>query len=256
MSKRHEFIGVKQVIPYDWMRKTANFVLAGMNAKEIRHELHTALAVEGRNVQSGERSAWTRTFLVNNLMAMWPSPAAELIVFRDEAIQVLQKHPDQEFTVQWAMISATYPFWFNTARQAGRLLNLQSRVTQAQIVNCLKEQYGDRQTVSRYARFVVRSFVDWGILRDAVVAGSYERAEPEIVNERDVVALLVYATLLAMPEGQSPFSTLLNNPGIFPFSLPATRGESLLASCDHLKVVRYGLNDELVVLSTGSDRLS
>lgn len=250
MSKRHDSIGVKQVIPYEWMRKTANFMLAGMNAKEIRHELHTALAAEGKNIQPGERSAWTRTFLVNNLMAMWPSPAAELVVFRDVALRALQKCPDQELTIQWAMISSAYPFWFNTARQTGRLLNLQSQVTQAQIVNRLKEQYGDRQTVSRYARFVVRSFVDWGVLKDASVAGSYEKAEPAIVSDRDVIALLVYATLLVLPEGKALLSALLNNPGLFPFCLSAMQGESLLVSSGHFKVARYGLDDELVVLST------
>jgi hypothetical protein len=249
MSKRHESIGVKQVIPYEWMRKTANFVLAGMSAKEIRHELHTALAAEGRNIQPGERSVWTRTFLVNNLMAMWPSPAAELVHFRDMAFQALRKHPDQELMIQWAMISAAYPFWFNTARQTGRLLSLQARVTQAQIVSRLKEQYGDRQTVSRYARFVVRSFVDWGILSDAAVAGCYEKAAPGAVSDRDVIALLVYATLLAIPEGKAPLSMLLNNPALFPFYLPAMHGEGLLGPGGHLKVVRYGLDDELVVLS-------
>lgn len=250
MSKRHDSIGIKQVIPYEWMRKTANFVLAGMNAKEIRHELHTALAAEGRNIQPGERSAWTRTFLVNNLMAIWPSPTTELAVLRDMALQALQKHPGQEIAIQWAMISAAYPFWFNAARQTGRLLNLQSRATQAQIVSRLKEQYGDRQTVSRYARFVVRSFVDWDILKDAAVGGSYEKAEPEIVSDRDVIALLVYAVLLALPEGKAPLSALLNNPGLFPFCLPAMQGESLLGPSCHFKVVRYGLDDELVVLGT------
>jgi hypothetical protein len=124
------------------------------------------------------------------------------------------------------------------------------RVTQAQIVNRLKEQYGDRQTVSRYALFVVRSFVDWGILRDAAVAGSYEKAKPEIVSDRDVIALLVYATLLAMPEGKAALNMLLNNPGLFPFCLPAMQGESLLGPSGHFKVVRYGLDDEFVVLST------
>jgi len=248
MSKRHDAIGIKQIVPYKWMQKTASFVLAGMNGKTIRHELHNALAAEGREIQRRERSAWTRTFLVNNLMAMWPSPAAELVVFRHMALQALQEHPDQELTIQWAMMSAAYPFWFNTARQTGRLLNLQSRVTQAQIVNRLKEQYGDRQTVSRYARFVVRSFVDWGVLRDAAAAGAYEKAEPEIVGDRDVITLLVYATLLTIPEGKAPLSMLLSNPGLFPFCLPAMQGKSLLGPSGHFNVVHYGLDDELVVL--------
>lgn len=248
MSKRHESIGIKQVIPYEWMRKTANLVLAGMSTKEIRQELHAALAAEGRNFEPGQRSMWTRTFLVNNLMAMWPSPAVELAPFRDIALQALQTHPDQELTIQWAMISAAYPFWFNTARQTGRLLSLQAQVTQAQIVNRLKEQYGDRQTVSRYARFVVRSLVDWGVLRDAAVVGRYEGTKPTAVSDRDIIALLVYATLLAMPEGKAPLVTLLNNPALFPFHLPAMTGESLLGPSHHFKVVRYGFDDELVLL--------
>ncbi len=43
---------------------------------------------------------------------------------------------------------------------------LQDQVTQTQTVNHLKELYGDRQTVSRYARCVIRSFIAWGALKD------------------------------------------------------------------------------------------
>jgi hypothetical protein len=117
-------------------------------------------------------------------------------------------------------------------------------------VKRLKEQYGDRQTVSRYARFVVRSFVDWGILKETSVAGSYEKSEPKSFIDRDVFSLLVYSTLLALPEGKASLSLLLNNPGLFPFYLPPIQVASLPAPGGRFKVVRYGLDDELVVLST------
>lgn len=248
MGSRHDSIGVKQVIPYEWIRKTTRLMLAGLSAKEIRQELHAALSAAGRQVQSGERSAWTRTFLVNNLMAIWPSPAAELTAFRDRALRTLRDHPDQELAIHWAMISSVYPFWFNTARQTGRLLNLQAQTTQAQIVNRLKEQYGDRQTVSRYARFVVRSFVDWGVLKDTGFAGSYQKAEPIVITSRDLTVLLLEAALLATPDGKAPLNALLGSPAFFPFHLPAMRGESFIDDSGCLKLVRYGLDDELLTI--------
>lgn len=249
MGTRHDSIGVKQVIPYEWMRKAASLVLAGLPPKEIRQELHTALTLDGKQFQLGERSAWTRTFLVNNLMAIWSSPDIELSSFREIAQDLLRAHPDQATTIHWAMISATYPFWFNTAKQTGRLLNLQTQVTQAQIVSRLKEQYGDRQTVSRYARFVVRSFVDWGALRDATTTGCYEKANFLSVAHHDVTALLLYAALLASPEGKAPLGVLLASPAFFPFHLPALRGENVLGWTRCLKIVRYGLDEELLTIT-------
>ena len=249
MGNRHDSIGIKQVLPYEWLQRTANLTLAGLSTKEIRQELHTTIALEGRQVQSGERSAWTRTFLVNNLMTVWPSPALEMNSFRDAALSALRICPDQEPAIHWAMISASYPFWFNTARQTGRLLNLQVQATQAQIVRRLKEQYGDRQTVSRYARFVIRSFVDWAALKDATKKGCYEKGDVLTVANEEVTALLLHASLFAIPEGKAPLSLLLGNPAFFPFRLAPLRGENLLGRANSLRIIRYGLDDELLTLS-------
>jgi hypothetical protein len=248
MGNRHQSIGVKQVIPYEWVRKTARLMLAGMDAREIRQELHAALNAAGKQVQSGERSAWTRTFLVNNLMAIWPSPDPELAPFRDVALRALQKYPDQELPIQWAVISAAYPFWFNIARQVGRLLNLQAQATQAQIVGRLKEQYGDRQTVSRYARFVVRSFVDWGVLEDADTTGCYRKKEPISLAHGEVTAILLHAALLATPEGKAPLSSLMSNPALFPFHLVDATSATIVQASEFIKVLRYGLDDEFLTL--------
>ena len=248
MRNRHDSIGIKQVIPYEWMRRTANLMLAGLPPKEIRQELHLTIAHEGRQVQSGERSAWTRKFLVNNLMAVWPSPAIELTSFRDTALSALRTCPDQEQAIHWAMISASYPFWFNTARQTGRLLNLQAKATQAQIISRLKEQYGDRQTVSRYARFVIRSFVYWGALKDSTKTGCYEKGNVLTVANQEITALLLHASLLAMPDGKAPLSVLLGSPAFFPFQLSALSRPNLVGPAGCIKIVRYSLDDELLML--------
>lgn len=206
------------------------------------------LAERKGNGSEGERSNQTRIFVVNNLMKIWVSPDPELMTFRDAALTFLREHPSMGLAVHWAMILAVYPFWFNAARQTGRLLSLQDQVTQTQIINRLKEQYGDRQTVSRYARFVIRSFVAWGALKDSEAKGCYEKAAPVTIPDQDLAILMFEAALHAAPEGAGALALLLNNPAFFPFQLPAMTGDFVSQRTDRMDVVRYGLDDELLKL--------
>jgi len=248
MGKRHEAIGIKQTIRFEWMQKAANLLLAGLDAKTIRQELHEFLSVKKGNGSEGERSDLTRTFVVNNLMNIWVSPDPHLTSFRDASLAFLRENPAMALAVHWGMISAVYPFWFNVALQTGRLLALQDQVTQKQIINRLKEQYGDRQTVSRYARFVIRSFVAWGGLKDSEAKGCYEKAAPVNIPDANLAILIFESALLASPEGKSALRLLLNNPAFFPFQLPVMTGDFVSRRSDRIGVDRYGLDDELLKL--------
>ena len=213
---RHESIGIKQAIRFEWMQKTANLLMAGLDAKTIRQELHEFLADRKGNGSEGTRSNQTRTFVVNNLMKIW--------------------------------VSVVYPFWFNVARQIGRLLALQDQLTQTQIINRLKEQYGDRQTVSRYGRFVIRSFIAWDVLKDSQSKGCYEKTVPVSIVEPDLAILMLESALLATPEAKGAMVLLLNNPAFFPFRLPMMTGDFVSLHNDRIEMVRYGLDDELLKL--------
>jgi len=248
MGKRHEAIGVKQAIHFEWMQKAANLLLAGLDAKTIRQELHEFLADRKGNGSEGERSDQTRTFVVNNLMRIWVSPDPELILFRDASLAFLRENPAMSLAVHWGTISAVYPFWFNVARQTGRLLALQDQVTQTQIINRLKEQYGDRQTISRYARFVIRSFVAWGVLKDSEAKGCYEKAAPVSITGPNLAILMFESALLATPEPKGALGLLLNNPAFFPFQLPVMAGDFISQRSERIEVIRYGLDDELLKL--------
>ncbi|QAZ66817.1 hypothetical protein [Solidesulfovibrio carbinolicus] len=248
MGKRHGAIGIKQTIHFDWMQKAANLLQVGLDAKGIRQELHEFLSNRKGNSSESERSDQTRTFAVNNLMKIWVSPDPELIPFRDASLACLRETPSMALAIHWGMISAVYPFWFNVARQTGRLLALQDQVTQTQIINRLKEQYGDRQTVSRYARFVIRSFVAWAVLKDSDAKGCYERASPISVAEPNLAILMSESALLAIPESKCALGLLLNNPAFFPFQLPVMTGDFISQRSERIDIVRYGLDDELLKL--------
>jgi len=248
MGKRHEAIGIKQAIRFEWMQKAANLLLAGLDAKTIRQELHEFLVDRKGNGSEGERSDQTRTFVVDNIVKTWVSPDPVLVPFRDAALAFLRKHPSMGLAVHWGMISAVYPFWFNVARQTGRLLALQDQVTQTQIINRLKEQYGDRQTVSRYARFVIRSFVAWEALKDSKAKGCYEKAAPVSIADSNLAILMFESALMATPEAKGALGLLLHNPAFFPFRLPMMTGDFVSQHSDRIDVVRYGLDEDLLKL--------
>jgi hypothetical protein len=149
MGKRHEAIGIKQATRFEWMQTAANLLLSGLDAKTISaRSCMSSSRTEKATDQRGERSVQTRTFVFNNLMKIWVAPDPELILFRDASLAFfMRKNQSMALAVHWGMISAVYPFWFNVARQTGCLLALQDQVTQTQIINRLKEQYGYRQTV-------------------------------------------------------------------------------------------------------------
>ena len=112
----------------------------------------------------------------------------------------------------------------------------------------MKEQYGDRQTVSRYGRFVIRSFIAWDVLKDSQSKGCYEKTVPVSIVEPDLAILMLESALLATPEAKGAMVLLLNNPAFFPFWLPMMTGDFVSLHNDRIEMVRYGLDDELLKL--------
>lgn len=124
-------------------------------------------------------------------------------------------------------------------------------IQQAQVFNRLKEQYGDRETVSRNARYTVRSFVAWGVLKDTNTKGCYEKAVPIVITDLDLAVLVYESALLASSEAKSALGLLINNPAFFPFHLPAMTGDFVSQRSKRIDVIRYGLDDELLKLKEG-----
>lgn len=247
MGRRHEKLGIKQTVQKVWMDKTVQMMLAGLSEKEIRNELNEYLSTQKQSGGIGERGAKTYG-MATSLLAAWFAPEHELLPFRDNALSMAKKLPITEWLpLHWAVISASYPFWFNVARQVGRLLNLQEQITQAQIFSRLKEQYGDRETVARNARYTVRSFVAWNVLQDSKTKGCYVKSIPMNVTD-DQAILLLESALHVSPEAKETLNPLLNSPAFFPFIIPNMSGEYISQQSKRIEVVRYGLVDELLKL--------
>lgn len=230
------------------MDRVVQMLLAGMCESDIRADLDEYLSTQKQSGGTGERGKKTYGMAIGILSA-WFSPEKDLVPFRDDALSLARNlQPEHWMPIHWAVISASYPFWFNVAKQVGRLLNLQDQITQSQVFGRLKEQYGDRETVARNARYAVRSFVAWGVLIDSEAKGCYEKTTSMHIPDFELAILLFESALHATPDAKCPLGLLLNNPAFFPFNLPVISGDFVSQCSSRIDVDRFGIDDELLKL--------
>lgn len=249
MGKRHDAIGIKQVVRLEWYDYALEMLLSGFPPKEIRGQLDEFIRERLQSGGYGERGEQTYTKAVTQIMHCWVLPDRDILALRDSALAYVRENRNRNrLALHWAMTIAAYPFWHKVAVQVGRLLNLQDIITQSQVRLRCFEAMGERSTVERSARRVIRSYVAWGVMKDFDTKGCYEKAIPIAISDHDITAFLMEAELHASPEGKAPINMLLNNPAFFPFQLPLITGDSLTRLNPRLEVVRYGLDDELLKL--------
>ena len=249
MGKRHDSIGIKQVVRLEWYDYALEMLLDGLPADEIRSELDNYISERLQTGGYGERGEQTYTKAVTQIMKCWVSPVRELVEFRDRALDYAKSHEkDKRLGLHWAVTSAAYPFWFRVAEQVGRLLNLQSSITQSQIRSRCFEAMGERSTIERSSRRAIRSFVAWSVLKDSATKGCYERGESDVTIDQDLAILMLEAALHANANSKSALNSLVNSPAFFPFQFPVMSGECISRRNEEIQVSRYGLDDEFLEL--------
>jgi len=247
-NDRFSQIGLDRFIRLAWLEKTSSLVLAGNAPKDIKTILQQDLSDSFRSTRTDVRGSLDKTITI--LMKIWLSVPAELEAFRKSGLELLQATPRQkQVALHWGMAMAAYPFWLGIATQVGRLLALQPSVTAAQVQRRVREQYGERETVSRRARYALRSFVDWGAITETKIKGVYQAAPSLDVTDPSLTAWMVEAVLHAQKNGSAPLKDVIRSPGLFPFALKSISADRLQVSNGRISVARHGLDDDLVMLS-------
>lgn len=241
--------GIKQTIRYEWMQHACTLVQAGHTPAETRALLDSYLIERKGTGSMGTRSANTRGFVLANLMACWVTPLPQLTSVHDIALQLIESASETDaIAVHWGVACATYPFWYHIARNVGRLLSLQGLCTQRQLVTRLNEQYGQTATVSRYAQYVVRSFVAWGILQDTDTPGTLVSGTPIPIQNPAIVAFLFQSCLHAAQVTSKSYTALSNDASLFPFSLSYFAPAVLEKNNSFLTSLSSGNNEETMML--------
>jgi len=247
MNSRKAQIGFSQRIRLEWFEQIANLVLAGNDKTAINDALQDLLqdkvSVGGKSVRGN------REKVITILIKTWFTVPRGLKTLRDEGLDILQRIPRKErIVVHWGMTLAAYPFWGAVAANTGRLIRLQGTAAAAHVQRRVKEQYGERETASRAARRVLRSFIDWGVLKETQDKGVYTQGNQYSIQDPKIIAWLVEASLHARANGSAAINELLDNPIIFPFRLTHISAEQVVALSPRLDILRQGLDDDFVML--------
>lgn len=248
---RYTRIGLDRIIRIAWLEKTASLVLDGNDSPVIKTKLQHDLQDFFQSPTTVERGSLDKTMTI--LMKVWFTVPKELEPLHAQGLELLKRLPSQDhLPIHWGMMMAAYPFWGAVAIQAGRLLRLQENTAAAHIQRRVREQYGERQTVSRATQRVLRSYVEWGVLTETSKKGIYCAGVPIRIDDVPLTAYLVEASLNARANGSAPLRDLLNSPTLFPFQIKPIHAEQLVAASPRLELLRHGLDDELIMLKRPS----
>lgn len=247
MNARMTQIGFSQRIRLEWLERTANLVLAGNDEESIYSTLQELL--EDKLSIGGDAERGNREKAITILMKLWVRPPSDLHSLQREGLKLLSHLPREDhIAVHWGMAMAVYPFWGAVAAHVGRLLRLQGTAAAAQVQRRLREHYGERDTVSRAARRVLRSFVDWGLLKETSDKGVYTQGTSRAIDRPQVVAWLVEAFLHGHSSPSVLLGTVFNSASFFPFRLAHLSADHLAAASPRLEVLRHALDQDLIML--------
>ena len=247
MTRQTDQIGFSQRVRLEWIEKTANLILAGNDRVAVNNALQELL--KNKVSVGGQAERGNREKIISILFKTWLTVPNELESLRTEGLDLLKRVPrDDHLAIHWGMVMAVYPFWFGVATQTGRLLKLQGSVAAAHVQRRLREQYGERETVSRAARRVLRSYLDWGVLQETGVKGIYSAGANLAVDDSRLIAWLAEASLHARSNGSALLKDLLYSPSFFPFRLKPVHAENLVTESSRLDLLRHGLDDDLIML--------
>jgi len=226
-------IGFDRYFKRPWMDYCFNLMASGTDPKQVR-ELFLDFLMEALPGKDGRR----KTFTVIN--RIWVTPSEDLMALRNDALKL---RPDT--VVHWMMCMAVYPFFASVAEITGRLSSLDDRLSKQQIIRRLYEKYGDREIVERAGRHVLRTFVELGVLRSKG-RGLYQKTEKIQVMTKQILPLIVEATIRANSKKIMPVKEIVQNFALFPFQLDQLSYEVI--DNDRIEYARHGLDKEIYVL--------
>ncbi len=251
MSRRNRYtqVGIDRPIRLGWLDQTAQLLITKNSDDEIVALMTENLSRDFPNADPSIRGSLSKTLTI--LLKTWGRVPKDLESFRDRGLGLLASNgQNMRIPIHWGMLMSAYPFWGAVAQQSGRLLHLQGNVVAAQLQRRIREQYGERETVSRRARYAMRSFVDWGVLSETGTKGTYRRNGTIQVTDKSLSCWLVESCLNMREGGTADMRELREHHSLFPFRIPSLTEQDLRDTIPGLGIDRHAIDETVVTLTT------
>lgn len=240
---RRANIGFDRRIDIEWLNAAATQAASGAGVPEMREHLWRLL----KGVVSGDRANSARGKTVTVLNHIWGEVPSSAEPLRQRALAQFANCEDEErLALHWAMMIGTYPVFTDVVAASGRLLALQGNFTLAHLTRRLAGTWGKRSTLERAAQRIVRSMIQWGVVRDTATRGMYEAGARRQRIDAAVGIVLVEALLIDAGDASLPFDQLIGHPALFPFAIELNAGQ--IRGAPQFSVHRQGLDADFVEL--------
>lgn len=236
-------VGFDRELKLAWLDSTADIVSEGLTPQVVQARLDKIL--EGELSDNNVRGVRGKTITV--LLRIWSKVPEAVIPLRADAIKLLHVQNSNRLALHWGLCLASYPFFFYTAETIGRLAKLQGSFSANQVQIRVREQYGERETVSRAVNRIIQSLADWKIIRETDIKRSYQLETPLPIKNKLLAAWLVEAILISKQVNYASIKTVIQNPVLFPFSIDSIKPSELKVN-QRLEVFRQGLDEDMVRL--------
>ncbi len=236
-------IGFDRTISTESLDAAVARVMSGEPPEETRRFLWDFL----EDVEPGTTNNSSRGKTLTVLTRIWLSVPKSAESLKQAAVKCLvSTSGEKRIGVHWAMIVGTHPFFFDVATHIGRLIKLHGQANRSQIKRHMTEVWGDRSTLERAIQHVLRSMLQWGLLRAGQERGSLVGPLQRIDVDDDVGQLLLHSVLLGNGSGL-PLVHLVNHPALFPFAIHLSTQDIIRNSA--FRVQRQSDHSELVQLA-------
>lgn len=240
---RRATIGFDRRLDLEWLDAAAAQAQAGADPEEMRSSLSTVLAES----QNGEGAPSARKKTVTVLNHIWGQAEGVAEDLRQHALAEMELAPPEErLALHWAMMAGRYPVFTDLAAISGRLLVLQDELTLAQLTRRMVDLWGERSTLERAVQRIVRSMIQWGVLKDTPTLGRYEVARSSRPIGPRASTLLIHALLVDAEGAALPIDQLIGHSALFPFRISI--GSADLRAAPQFNVHRQGLDMDVVEL--------
>lgn len=227
-----------------WLEQGMALAANDVTWKEAKASLTKEVAAENAGAETIRK-------VLEHIRRIWFEPPNDSIALRSQALELFRADNSQDtrFLLNWGMTIAAYPFVGSVGEALGRLLKLQNEARRADVQRRLREKYGDRDFVSRITRYVISSFLDWGVVAETKNRGVYIPGTKVRPKNNEQLAWIAEAVLISRREDQMTLSQIHHHPILFPLAPEAFNGLTLRSN-PRLKITRQGINEEVVRIET------
>lgn len=208
------YIGFDRRIELDWLDETAGQMLRQSDSSVVRSHLLTYLERDIRGTEAREKTALV-------LSRIWVRPLHnEASSLRDEALALLPTLlPAARLWLHWGLTLLAFPFFRDVAATTGRLLHIQGQCSMGQVTDRMVTTWGERTTLIRATRRVLRSCVAWGVLVEGRSRGTYLAAVRQQSGTTELRDWFLEAILRAHETDGVLAEELVRLPESYPFML-------------------------------------